>query len=378
MKVALVHEFLTQLGGAERVLQALHEIFPEALIYTLVYDPERTGGVFKTRDIRTSFLQKLPGMPKNYKYYLPLMPKAIESFDFTGFDLVLSDSSAFAKGVKTKKPTVHICYCHTPTRYLWEVMDEYLSGTKYNFILKTLAKLYLELRLKRWDIKAAQRPDKFIANSQTVKDRIKKYYHRDAEVIYPPVDTEFFKPSPPAPLPQAGEGGQGPGEGYFFTASRLEPYKKIDLVVEAFNQLNLPLKVAGSGSQILNLKSKIINPKIEFFGRVTDEELRKLYQGARAFVFPALEDAGIMVLESLACGIPVITLNKGGAAEFIQDEVNGILFKQQTSEAIVAAVKRFDVLTFDSERIRSSVSPFDKAVFKSKIRKLVEISTSSR
>ncbi|MDP3741628.1 MAG: glycosyltransferase [bacterium] len=373
MRVALVHEFLTQMGGAERVLAAFHEIFPEAPIYTLVYDPLKTNGFFDSWDIRTSQLQKLPGLPENYKWYLPLMPKAIESINFEKYDLILSDASAFAKGVITKKPTLHICYCHTSTRYLWQDMDGYVSSIPRSSIVKFAVKAYLKHFLKSWDYKAAQRPDFFVANSRTVHDRIKEHYHRDSEVIYPPVDTGLFTSSPPAPLP-VGEGGRRPGEGedYFFTASRLEPYKKIDLVIEAFNQLDLRLKVAGTGSQFLNLKSQIKNPRIELLGRVSDEQLRNLYSNARAFIFPSLEDAGLMVPEALACGTPVLAYGQGGSAEYIKHGGNGVLFQDQTVQSLLSAVKKLPDYKFDPLKLRQSVRHLDREIFKKKIIKFIE------
>lgn len=379
MKVALVHEFLTQLGGAERVLQAFHEIYPEAPVYTLVYDEQKTQGVFANWKIETSLLQKLPHGVNNYKWYLALMPKAITRFDFSGFDLVLSDSSAFAKGIVTHEPTTHISYCHTPTRYLWQSLDEYVSSIPYSNLVRWSVKPYLKYYLKGWDYAAAQRPDYLIANSRTVKERIKEYYDRDAEIIYPPVDTEFFRPLPSSlPISWGGmeeKGALSPGDGerwrevvrkYYFTASRLEPYKKIELVVEAFNKSGLILKVAGEGTQAQSLKRKA-QKNIKFLGRVSDEELRTLYRGAKAFVFPALEDAGIMVLEALSCGTPVIGFAKGGTAEFIRDGENGGLFGEQSVEAIVQAVKSFEKLSFDRQSLREYALQFDKEVFKSKI-----------
>ena len=366
MRVALVHEFLTQVGGAERVLQTFHKLFPAAPVYTLVYDEVKTGGVFEGFDIRTSFLQKIPGVARHPKWSLPLMPRAIESFDFSGYDLVLSDSSAFAKGVITKKPTVHICYCHTPTRYLWESMDEYVTSLPYPWFIKRMVRPYLKYHLRGWDYAAAQRPDFLIANSQTVQGRIKKYYDREAQVIYPPVDTSFFHPG-------------AEKKDYFFTASRLEPYKKIDLVIAAFAELGLPLKVAGEGTQLE--KFKVENSKfknIKFFGRVSDEELRELYSGARAFVFPAYEDAGIMVLEALSCDTPVIGLSKGGTAEFIRDGENGTLFAEQTVEAIIEAVRRFMNLTSDAKNLRNQVLAFDKNRFREKVINFIDDKMSFR
>ena len=358
MRVALVHEFLIQMGGAEKVLQNFHEIFPTAPVYTLFYDRARTGGVFDGWDIRTSKLQKFK---QRYKWTLPLMPRAIESFDFSGYDVVLSDSSAFAKGIITKKPTVHICYCHTPTRYLWESMDEYAANLAYPSFIKLALKHYLKFNLKKWDYKSAQRPDYFIANSKTVQGRIKKYYDRDSTVIYPPVDTDFYNRK---------KGGKGE---YFLTGSRLEPYKKIDLVVQAFNELKLPLKVVGTGTELEKLKTTA-KSNVEFVGRVSDEQLRDLYCGAQAFVFPAIEDAGIMVLEALSSGTPVIGLNGGGTAEFVEDPENGVLFENQTIKDILAAVKRFQDMQFDSEKIRETALPFDKKEFKRKITEFIYLS----
>lgn len=370
MRVALVHEFLTQLGGAERVLGSFHEIFPEAPVFTLVYDRQKTRGLFEGWEIRTSFLQNLPEVPEKYKWYLPLMPRAIESFDFSKFDLVLSDSSAFAKGAITKKPTIHICYCHTPTRYLWQDMDGYMSNLKYPSIVKAAAKIYLKNYLRAWDYRAAQRPGFFIANSKTVQDRIKKNYNRDSEVIYPPVDTVFFSPSPD-------EGRVAEGrEGYYFTASRLESYKKIDLVVETFNELGWPLKVAGGGTETQSLKRKA-KSNIEFLGRVSDEGLRNLYRGAEAFIFPAEEDAGIMVLEALSCGTPVVAYGQGGAAEFIRDGENGLLMNEQSVDQLFSIAKRWSMYKFDPAKLRGSVVEFDKEAFKKKILDFIHSKLSS-
>ncbi|MDP3993895.1 MAG: glycosyltransferase [Candidatus Doudnabacteria bacterium] len=360
MRVALVHEFLVQRGGAERVLQSLHELFPQAPIFTLVHDPLKTEGFFSKWDVRTSFLRKFPRGVSNYKWYLPLMPKAIESFDFKGYDLVISDSSAFAKGIITHKPSVHISYCHTPTRYLWQEMDDYVANLDYSPVVKWVAGQYLP-RLKKWDYRAARRPDYFIANSQTVRERIKNYYDRDSEVIYPPVDTGFFTPTSHQPPPKS----------YYLTGSRLVQYKRIDLVIEAFNRLDTPLIVAGDGPELENLKRKAKNPKIKFLGDVSDEKLRQLYQGAKAFIFPSVEDAGIMVLESLACGTPVIGLNAGGTAEFIRDGIEGALFKNQSVAEIIEVVRRFDTLQFDKAILRQRALDFDRKIFKGKIRDFV-------
>ncbi len=353
MKIALVHEFLTQLGGAERVLEAMHEVFPTAPVYTLVYDRQKTKNLFASWDIRTSFLQRLPGGVAHYKLFLPLMPRAIESFDLQEYDLILSDSSAFAKGVRGKPGSVHVCYCHTPTRYLWVNMDEYVATLPYPGIIKYAAKLYLKKILKARDYRAAQYPSYFIANSLTVQNRIREHYHRDSAVIFPPVDTIFFKPL-------------NADREYFLTGSRLEPYKRIDLVVKVFNRLNLPLKVVGSGADSENLRSSA-KANIEFIGRVSDQELRRLYAGAKAFIFPALEDAGIMVLESLACGTPVLGLNSGGTAEFVREGREGVLFDNQTEDDISEAVEKFNRMKFDEKQIRARAMDFDKQKFKQRV-----------
>ena len=342
------------------MLRSLHELFPQAPTFTLVHDPLKTEGVFSKWDVRTSFLQKIPGAIRGYKYFLPLMTKAIESFNFGDYDLVISDSSAFAKGVITRKPTVHISYCHTPTRYLWQETDDYVANINYSSAVKWLARHYLP-RLKKWDYRAARRPDYFIANSQTVRERIKNYYDRDSEVIYPPVDTGFFTPTSHQPPPKS----------YYLTGSRLVQYKRIDLVIEAFNRLDTPLIVAGDGPELENLKRKVRNPKIEFLGDVSDEELRELYQEAKAFIFPAHEDAGIMVLESLACGTPVIGLKAGGTGEFVKDGVHGVLFLRPKTEDIIEAINRFQPTNFDPQILKARALEFDKAKFKEKIKDFV-------
>lgn len=362
MKVALVHEFLIQMGGAEKILETFHELFPEAPVYTLFYDRVRTGGRFAAWDIRPSFLQKFPGALKHYKWFFPLMSRAIESFDLSGYDLILSDSSAFAMGVRTAPNSTHICYCHTPTRYIWESQEEYLENLQYPKIVKMLAHIFIKNHQARWDLAASKRPDYFIANSRTVQDRIKRYYNRDSTVIYPPVDMEFFK---------GDKGDEGSKGQYYLTGSRLEPYKKIDLVVGAFNALELRLKVVGTGTEMEKLKS-MAGPNIEFVGRVSDAELRTLYQGAKAFVFPAFEDSGLMVLEALSSGTPVIGLNQGGTAEFVKDGENGVLFEKQSIDQICAAVQKLATMEFDREKIRATVLQFDEEEFKRKFTEFID------
>ncbi|MBI3952473.1 MAG: glycosyltransferase [Candidatus Doudnabacteria bacterium] len=356
MKIALVHEFLTQLGGAERVLQNFLEIWPHATIHVLIYDKDKTKGIFEAYDKRISFLERLPLAKNHHRWFLALMPSAVRTFDFSDYDLILSDASSFAKGVKAKGK-LHICYCHTPTRFLWTEQEDYLASQPYPFWAKWLARPVLKV-LKKWDYFAAQGPDFFVCNSENVKNRIKKYYKRDAEVIWPPVDTELFHP-------------EGKKENYFFVASRLEPYKKIELVVSAFNELGLPLKVAGSGTNSEKLRA-MARSNIEFLGRVSDEELRKRYSEAQAFIFPAEEDAGIMMLEAQACGTPVITYRAGGAVEIVKEGVTGKFFETQSSESIKQAIQSFDTAKFDPNIIRQHAQNFDKKIFQKKIKEFVE------
>jgi len=357
MKIALVHEFLTQLGGAERVLEVLHDLFPNAPVHTIVHDKKKTDNNFVKWNVKTSFLQKLPFGITHYKWFLALMPSAIESFKFEGFDVVFSDASAFAKGIKVPKKIPHICYCHTPTRYLWQMEDEYVASQPYPAWALALARLVLAWQ-RRWDYKAASRVTRFIANSSEVQNRIKKHYNRDSIVIYPPIRTDFFIPK------------VNPSRDYFLAAGRLEPYKRFDIIIEACRKLSLPLKIAGTGSLETSLK-KQYGGSVEFLGRVTDEELRSLYQNARAFVFPAYEDAGMMMVESLACGTPVIAFGKGGALEFIERGKHGVLFEEQTVESLIGAISEFKTMEFDQKILREQAEKFSVEVFKGQIRNVI-------
>lgn len=353
MKVALAHDLLTQLGGAERVLEELHEIFPTAPVFTLLHYKDKTQHRYDTWDVRPSYLQRIPQV-FSYKWLLPFMPAAIENMDFTGFDLVISDASALIKGVRLPPGCKHLCYCHTPTRYLWQDRENYVKTLPYPYAVKMAVQPVLN-RLKKWDLRAAEKIDLYIANSAEVQGRIKRYYDRDSEVIYPPVDTQFFRPDKNIPK-----------ENYFFTASRLEPYKKIDLVVETFNRLNLPLMVAGSGSQLEHLR-KLAKPNVRILGRVGDKKLKELFQKSKAFVFPAYEDAGIMMLEAMACGTPVIAYRGGGALEFVEPGVTGEFFEEQIVESLSKAVLEFRASVYSSEKLAEKAKRYDKKVFREKI-----------
>lgn len=362
LKIAIVVEELTQLGGAERLLDYYLELFPKVPVFTLVWDDEKTQHRYRGFDIRPSFIQRLPFGVKKYKFYLPLMPRAVESFKLDEYDLVLSITSALAKGVITKEPAVHICYCNTPTRYLWIDSESYIKNAPIPSFIRPLMPWVLS-RLRKWDMVASKRPDYYIANSKNVEDRITKYYHRSSTPIFPPVDTKAFEIGKnfKARLPRS----RGSIE-YYLLVSRIEPYKKVDLVIDAFKKLDLPLKIVGGGSRLAEYRQGL--PKnIELVGRVSDEKLAEYYQNCIAFIFPQEEDAGITPLEAMACGRPVIAFGRGGALESVVDGKTGVLFKDQTIESLSKAIERSQNIKFDAGAIRKHAEGFDKEIFKQRI-----------
>ena len=360
MKVALVHDFLNTWGGGEYVLKVFSEIYPEAPIYVINYDQKIIDEFLPGKKIIPSFLQNFPGMPKSFKYWLPFMPRAIESFDLSDYDVVLSDSSAYAKGVITHGKTKHICYLHTPTRYLWSDRESYIASAPIPLPLigKPIVMLIVKF-LQKWDLMAARRPHYLIANSQYIAERTQKYYKRiPDEVLFPPVDCSRFKISK-----EIGD--------YFLVVGRQEPYKRTDLAIKAANELGLKLKIVGGGTKIDSLKS-IAGPTVEFTGRVSDGELVELYSQCIAFIFPPLEDAGITPLEAMASGRPVIAYGKGGALESVASGVTGEFFKEQTLESLVEVLKNFDASKYDSAKIRAHATKYDVEKFKTKITATVE------
>src|SRR3989344_1616951 len=364
MKIALVHGFFTQWGGAERVLKTFSEIWPEAPIYLLAKDQKLIDEFLPGRIIIPSFLQDWPGMPAGRKYYLPFLPKAIESFNFSDFDVVLSDCSSFEKGVITKPPTKHVCYLHTPTRYLTRDRDEYLANASIPlpFIGRPVVRAITE-QVRKWDLQASKRPDYLIANSHFIAAETKKYYGRTADtVFFPPVDTSMF------------EIADKTGD-YFLVLGRTEPYKRTDLAILAATKLGLTLKVVGGGSHLDELK-KLAGPTVEFVGRVPDPELAGLYANCIALIHPQLEDAGITPLESMASGRPVIAYAAGGALESVLPGGTGEFFQEQTVESLVAVLKNFDVKKYNPEKIRAVALQFDAKIFKEKIKQIVESQTS--
>ena len=363
MKIALVHDYLVQYGGAEGVLQAFREVFPEAPIYTLIHDREAVHGLFDDARVHTSFLQRMPGVRRAHRIFPLLMPGAIEQFDFSGYDVVLSDSASFAKGALTRPETLHISYIHTPMRYAWDDCQKYTEDFGFPRLIRRVVPFFMN-PLRLWDRASADRPDLILANSGFVARRIRKYYGREALVIAPPVETDRFH--------IAKERGD-----YFLMVGRLIAYKRFDIAVAAFTRLGIPLKIAGRGPEMKRLR-KMAGPNVEFLGRVNDEDRSRYYAECRAFIFPQEEDFGIVAMEALASGRPVIAYRGGDIEERIEDGVSGIFFDEQTPEAIMEAVSRFDDAAFDAERIREKSLPFDKELFKRKIREYVEAAVAER
>jgi glycosyltransferase involved in cell wall biosynthesis len=362
MKVALVHDYLNQMGGAERVVLALHEIFPDAPIFTSIYDPKRVDTAFQKIDIRTSFMQKMPLVKKHHQPFLPFYPFAMERLDLRGYDLVLSSSSAFGKGVVTRPETMHICYCHTPMRWCWNY-DEYVERERLGRLSRSILPFFIT-GLRVWDQTSAMRVDHFIANSPVVADRIQKYYRRDAVIIPPPVEASRFA-FDPTTRP----------EEYFLIVSRFMPYKRIDLAIEACNRLQKPLVIIGSGRDENRLKS-IAGPTIRFMGRLSDEEVLHYYAHCHAFILPGEEDFGITPLEAHASGRPVIAYGAGGALASVIDGITGTFFHQQTVEALAAVLATFDERRYDPQIIRNHALEFDKPRFHRRILQFIEAKMS--
>lgn len=359
MKLAIVHDYLNQYGGAERVIETLHELYPDVPIYTSIYTPNTMPASFKEMDIRTSFMQKFPFLEKYFKYYLLLYPRAMESLNLSGYDVVLSSSSAFAKGVRTEKGALHICYCYTPTRFVWDY-ENYVKKEGLSKLVSKILPLAIK-RLRKWDLKTIPRIDCFIAISNNIRDKIKKFYNRDSLVIYPPVDISMFDIQ------------KGIGD-YFLIVSRLNSYKNIDLAIRAFNIVDLKLKIVGTGPFRKTLEKLANGNNIKFLGKVTDEELIKLYGRCRALIFPGEEDFGITSLEAQASGRPVIAYAKGGSVETIIDGKTGVLFKENNHKSLLKAIEQFIEIedSFDKKIIRDNALRFSAEIFKEKIKTFID------
>lgn len=359
MKIALVHDYLVQYGGAERVLEAFTELFPYAPIYTLIHDDEAMRGMFRDKRIYTSFLQRMPFSRKRHRFFPPLMPLAIEEFDFTKYDIVLSDSSSFAKGIITRPETLHVCYMHTPMRYAWDDCQKYTQDFGFPALVKKLVPFSMS-PIRLWDKVSADRVDLFLANSQFVAKRIKKYYRKEAQVIHPPVNVDQFYIAKPEER-----------QDYFLMVGRLIAYKRHDIAIEAFNRLKLPLKIIGRGPEMKRLQ-KLAGPTIEFLGRVPEADLPRYYAECRGFVFPQEEDFGIVAIEAMASGRALIAYRGGDIVEHMEEGKMGVYFDEQTAEAIVTAVQGFEEKRYDPEYIRSQTRRFDKERFKATMKDYVE------
>ncbi|MEO7020362.1 MAG: glycosyltransferase [Ktedonobacteraceae bacterium] len=358
MKVALVHDYLNQMGGAERVVLALHELFPDAPLYTSIYDPKRVDPAFQKMDIRTSFMQKFPFIMKHHQPYLPFYPSAMESLDLRGYDLILSSSSAFGKGVIVKPGTLHICYCHTPMRWCWNY-HEYVEREQLGGMARRILP-FMMTWLRVWDQASAARVDHFIANSPVIAERIQKYYRREAQVIPPPVEASRFLFDPASQL----------GD-YFLILGRFAPYKRFDLAIQACNKLQLPLVVIGKGRDEKRLKA-MAGPTISFLGGLSDAEVLEYFAHCRAFLFPGEEDFGITPLEAQASGRPVIAYGAGGALSSVVEGVTGTFFREQTVESLAGVLASFDERQYDPQTIRNHALAFDTPRFQRRILHYIE------
>lgn len=354
MKIAIIHEYLNQYGGAERTLREIFmPLFPDATIFSLFYNKKRFTADPHWK-IQTSFLQYLPAI-NNYKFYFPLFPFAIRSLRFPDHDLLLSSSSAFAKNIKKPKHTLHICYCHTPMRYAWDLKDQYIKDQ--SFLLRLPLRIFLSL-LRWWDKKNTTSVDYFIANSNHVKQRIKNYYQRDSTVIYSAVDCNKYTP-------------RHKKQDFYLLVSRLIKPKKVELAVRAFSQLGKKLVIIGSGREEQHLK-QLATPNISFLGYLPDERLIAYYQRAKALIFPGLEDFGMTPLEAQACGTPVIAFGKGGVLETVLEGKTGYFFHEQTPESLIRAVLAFERKSFKPLDCRKQALRFDASVFKRQLKTFIE------
>jgi len=359
MKVALVHDWLTGMRGGEKILEVFCELFPDATIFTTIHNEGMMSPAIERMKIKTSFIQHLPLKATKYRNYLPLMPAAMDALDFSEYDFILSTSVAVAKAAKPRSGAMHICYCNTPMRYVWDQYDEYFGKNRAGIVTSTTMSLIAPY-LRRWDVRTCDRVHYFIANSHNVAERIFRIYHRTSDVIYPPVSTDLFTVS-------------NKDEGYYLIVSALVPYKRVDLAIETFNRFGEKLLVVGSGPEMEKLK-KLAKKNIEILGWQSDKNLVKLYAGCRALIFPGVEDFGIVPLEAMASGKPVVAFAKGGALETVVgdgDSPTGVFFHQQTVEALVEATEALSRMKFDPYAIRRHAEKFDRKEFKRQIAEYV-------
>lgn len=358
LKVALVHDWLVGQGGGERVLKCFHEMWPEAPIYTLVYDEAKAPAWTRACDIRTTYIQKWPGGKTHHKLLLSFMPKAWEALDLTEFDLIISSCASCCKGVLTRPDAIHICYCHSPIRYVWDLYYDYYESAG---VLKRQFMPHLIHNVRQWDYLAAQRVDHFVANSAFVAKRIKKFYRRDATVIHPGA----YVPNG-VPIGERGD--------YYLVVSRFVRYKRIDIAIEACNRLHKHLVVIGSGGEEEQRLREIAGPTIEFRGRVSDEEMRKAYAGAKAFLFPGIEDYGLTPVEAMGYGVPVLAYGEGGALETVSESRSGLFFYQQDADGLCECIERFENkgVEFSRQEINEYSKQFSEESFIHQFRSFVK------
>ncbi len=357
MKTAIVHHWLIGMRGGERVLEEMCKLYPDADIFTHVYDPERISPLIKQHKITTSFINKLPMAARHYQKYLGFMPRALEQLDLSGYELIISIESGPSKGIIPDPGARHICYCNSPMRYIW---DEYHT---YSDSLDPISRFIFSLvahKMRMWDVTTASRVDAFISNSSFAAARVKRFYGRDSDVVFPPVDTSRFAPSATV------------GD-FFLFASQLVPYKKADLAIEAFRQIDAPLVIVGDGSERAALE-KTAPPNVKFLGRVSDEKLAELYAQCRALVFPGQEDFGIVPLEAMAAGRPVIAYGKGGALDTVIPNVTGLFFDEQTPASLIGAITRFRVAEkqFNTDQMVAQAAKFSQAEFRANLKAAID------
>jgi glycosyltransferase involved in cell wall biosynthesis len=347
MKVALVHDWLTGMRGGEKVLEVVCGLYPDADIHTLFHCRGSVSPAIERHQIHTSFLQHMPLARSQYRRYLPLFPFAVEQFDLDGCDLVISSSHCAAKGVVAPGRARHVCYCHSPMRYAWDQFDAYFGPERVGTMASHWLYRPVLSRLARWDAATAHRVHRFVANSQHVAARIRRYYNRQATIVYPPVDTVFYQPAPVSP------------ESHFLIVSAFVPYKRIETAIDACRRVGARLRIVGDGPDRARLE-RLSGPDVTFLGPLPDEELRTEYQRARAVIMPGEEDFGIVPVEAQACGRPIVALARGGALETVTDGETGVLFADATADSLAGALRRMDTISFDSARIRVSAERFSR------------------
>jgi glycosyltransferase involved in cell wall biosynthesis len=362
VKVAIVHDYLNQAGGAERVVEVLHRMFPEAPIFTTLYDPGAVSQTFRKADVRVSWMRRLPKWREKFRSYMPLYPMAVRSFDLRGYDVVISSSSAWAKGVRVPDGALHFCYCHTPMRWAWN-FDAYVSRSALTPTMRTAARLTLPM-LRTWDVRTSRRVDRFVANSTEVSQRIRTSYGRGSDIIFPPVDVDRFRHD------------REPGD-FFLVVSRLNAYKRIDLAVRACTAHELPLVVVGDGPERAMLE-RVAGPTVRFAGRLPDAEVTALFETCRAFILPGEEDFGLTPIEANAAGRPVVAFARGGALDTVRDGETGVLFHDATIESLGCALQAVRSRCWNRDQLRAHAERFSESVFVARFRAMLSSALDSR